>query len=294
MKLGISTGIVSVLVLAGLCLCCDVAQPHKATARVRPEVQKANHEMFERQSKLGKEEQEAEATGDYKKAEAICDKMIAQGAHLRTINTFRYLLYEKEGRGRDAYAALKNVLNDTPTSRSSNGFDPRMLTHFADLSEEYGSHEEAMSSYWQANRVAYHYMSPALDPKLSSDSSDEEVKAAAYYVSGIDSIFRLKSDEAVKSMRLAVSMYPQWDLAHFGLGYALQQAGCKNEKMMAESYSELKRAAYLADGETKAAIKFQARMLGFPDGPGTLLSRFDQKGFVHLSLVVPPSKGLRH
>ena len=269
--------------LFGIWIYQNVAPPRGVGAYESPATIKAKREKLVMFRKLDAEEQKAEARSDYKQAEAGYEKMLAAGAQLSLVNHSRYLLYEKEGRKKDAYLALRTVLIDNSFRGSSDGLDPIILTHFGLLSDKYGNEGEAMLAYRQAVSTSYRYLKPILEPYIDAASSDDEIRAAAHYLAGIKQDFLLTPKDAVENLRTAVKLEPQWDLGHFGLGYTLHTLAYSTHdpKLMMDSFKEMKRAEYLADGDRKTAIKFQAKMFGFPDVPVSSVTYVDKNGNVH-------------
>jgi len=232
-------------------------------------------------NKLAAEEHDAERRGDLRAAEIAYSKMLHAGATEREVDRTRYVLFEKEGRGKEAYHALKIAVTNMTGSLSTDAMDPAMLTHFASLAERFGKKSEAAGAYRKAVTSGLRYMGEAFYPVIDSESTFRDIKCAAYYTTGLKKIFQGKEDEGAGDMRDAVKIASQNWLPHFGLAYALR---CRaSVGAPGESVKETKKAIALAPSELEGTLRQQLKVLGMPDGTDLVnIATTDQHGHLHI------------
>jgi tetratricopeptide (TPR) repeat protein len=234
--------------------------PKPGPALTMAQVQKLNA--------LQQEEVRAEKAGDFAKADSLYSQMLAIGERQRLVDRKRYMLFEKEGKGREAFIALRNGTAREPGIWPTDWRDPVILTHLAVLADRYGTHEEAMSYFRAAVSAGSSSFVPALQPRLDSLNKEDDIKSAAFYMAGGGLAFRPNQTEAIEMMRQAVRLGPYSPLAHFGLGYVLfrtpRSPGSK--ELLDEAHAELRRAELMATGEVALAIRQEVRMMGAEPG----------------------------
>ena len=224
----------------------------------------------------------AELSGDYATAEAAYRRIGELMPHTPR-GPFRLArLYDRMGRERDAFAQYRLAVADYSPWSTNHRDDPIFLTRYGNLSEKYGTRDEAGQAYALAATLS-NKEGTNEPPTVPRNPSFGAVKAAAHAAAGVRLRGYGRRDDALRSLDAAVRADPDYWIAHYYRADLCFWMGFRKEMVREAALAER-----LAPTKDKEAVRTMRRNRGIPDAQGKTLPLIPVQPTDRTQVAVPP------